>query len=77
MVSEHQTNTQGEQWGSEWEKYVHKPDQVLRGIIDGLQSIDDCRDLIEAEASHKRRTEVIGAVNERIEELRERDGENE
>jgi len=69
MPSKRQSNTSGTEWDSEWDKLLHKPDQVLRGIIDCLRTVDECRDALEHEVNGQKRAEVIGQINQRIAEL--------
>jgi len=42
----------------------------LRARIRGLSTVDDAEAFLRAELDHRRRQDVVGAINARIEELR-------
>ena len=69
MVSAKQSNSDGTTYDSEAEKMLDKPDNVLKACIDGLQTVEDCQEWIEAEVNGKARKGVIARLNRRKAEL--------
>ena len=70
MPSENQSNTSGTEYDDEWDKLLHKPEQVIEGIIDGLRTVDECQAALEHEVNGQQRAEVIGWINQRKAELK-------
>jgi len=71
MPSNHQADTSSSGYDSQAEKYLDKPDHVIRRMIPGLRKLEDVNAWLDAEVNGKQRKEVIGLLNERKAELQE------